>query len=159
MKKIIFRTFLGKGLVSVAFLKNVQASQAAVNPCSKQIFCLSYSQCEVIASTFLTVFCRPNMLEEKHEQHPDFFKLHRKNFRYLVLKKKPRIGFDIPSGSNYALGVHSSTSDFFCGFEKQPHYNVLFQCDFNIRKGYNIPPVSIQLFVYVGGLFESRHAR
>ena len=74
-----------------------------------------------------------------HEQHPDFFKRHRKNFRYLVLEKEPRIELDIPSGSNYAFGVHSSTSDYLCGFEKQPHYHVLFECDSNVRKGYNVP--------------------
>ena len=59
-----------------------------------------------------------------HEQHPDFLKQHRKNFRYVVLEKEPKIGHDIPSGPNYAFGVHSSTSDYLCGFEKQPHYHV-----------------------------------
>ena len=49
------------------------------------------------------------------------------------------IGLDIPSGSNYAFGVHTSSSDYHCGFEKQPLYNVLFECDFNIRKGYTVP--------------------
>ena len=73
------------------------------------------------------------------EQHPDFFKQHRKNFRYLVLEKEPRIGLDIPSGSNYSFGVHSFTSVYFCGFEKQPHYHVLFECDSSNRKGYNVP--------------------
>ena len=33
------------------------------------------------------------MVEAMHEQHPDFFKQHRKNFRYLVLEKEPWIGF------------------------------------------------------------------
>ena len=74
-----------------------------------------------------------------HEQHPDFFIEHRENFRYLVLEKEPRIGPDFPCGSNYAFGVHSSTSDYLCGFEKQPHYHVLFECDSNMRKGYNVP--------------------
>ena len=74
-----------------------------------------------------------------HEQHPDFFKQQRKNFRYLVLKKELRIGLDNPSGSNYAFGVHSSTAGYLCALEKQPHYHVLFECDSNIRKGYNVP--------------------
>ena len=74
-----------------------------------------------------------------HEQHPDFFKQHRKNFRYVVFEKEPKIGHDIPSGPNYAFGVHSSTSDYLCGFEKQPHYHVLFECDSNNRKCYNVP--------------------
>ena len=87
----------------------------------------------------LQFFCRRNMVEAMHEQHPDFFKQHRKNFRYLVLEKEPRVGLDIPSGSNYAFGVHSFTSDYLCGFEKQPHYHVLFECDSSNRKGYNVP--------------------
>ena len=86
----------------------------------------------------LHYFCRRNMVEAMHQQHPDFFKQHRKNFWYLVTEKEPRIGFDIPSGSNYAFGVHSSTSDDLCGVEKQPHYHVLSECDSNNRKGYNV---------------------
>ena len=68
-----------------------------------------------------------------------FFKQHRKNFRHEVLGKEPKIGHDIPSGPNYAFGVHSSTSDYLCGFEKQPQYHVFFECDSNNRKGYNVP--------------------
>ena len=88
---------------------------------------------------FHSFLCRQNMVEAMHEQHPDFFKQHRRNFRYVVLQKEPKIGHDIPSGPNYAFGVHSSTTDYLCGFGKQPHYHVLFECDSNIRKGYNVP--------------------
>ena len=76
------------------------------------------------------------MVEAMHEQHPEFFKQHRKNFRYLVLEKEPRIGLDIPAGSNYAFGVHSFTSDYLCGFEKQPHYHVLLaDCSSLVMQG------------------------
>ena len=74
-----------------------------------------------------------------HERHPDFLKQYGKIFQYVVLKKEPMIGHDIPSGSNYAFGVHASTSDYVSGFEKQPQYHVLLECDSNNRKGYNLP--------------------
>ena len=87
-------------------------------------FCFSFVDLKYWYQLFFHSFlCRQNMVEAKHEQHPDFFK-HRKNFRYVVLEKEPKIGHDIPSGPNYAFGVHSSTSDYLCGFEKQPHYHV-----------------------------------
>ena len=79
------------------------------------------------------------MVEAMHEQHPDYFKQHRKNFRYLVLENEPRIGLDIPSGSNYAFGIHASTSDHLCGFDKPSHYHVVFECDSEKRKSYNEP--------------------
>ena len=114
-------------------------------------FCFSFVDLKYWYQLFFHSFlCRQNMVEAMHEQHPDFFK-HRKNFRYVVLEKEPKIGRDIPSGPNYAFGVHSSTSDYLCGFEKQPHYHVLFECDSNNRKG------SLPLFNFlsiVGGLFE-----
>ena len=74
-----------------------------------------------------------------HEQHPDYFKQHRKNFRYLVLENEPRIGLNIPLGSNCAFGIHASTSDLLCGFDKLSHYHVLFECDSEKRKSYNVP--------------------
>ena len=76
-----------------------------------------------------------------------FFKQPRKSFRYLVLENKPRIGLDIPSGSNYAFDVHSSTSFHLCGFEKQPHSHVLFECDSNIRKDYTLPCLYSTFFI------------
>ena len=77
-----------------------------------------------------------------HEQHPDYFKQHRKNFRYFVSEKEPKLGVDFPSETNYAFGVHSSTSDHLCGFEKQPHYHVLYECEtgkVDKKRGFNIP--------------------
>ena len=98
---------------------------------------------------FHSFLCRQNMVEAMHERHPDFFKQHRKNFRYVVLEKEPKIGHDITSGPNYAFGVHSSTSDYFCGFEKQPH--VLFECDSKNRKGYNVPCLYSTFCLLLGG--------
>ena len=79
------------------------------------------------------------MVEAMHEQHPDYFKQHRKNFRYLVMENEPKLGRDFLSDSNYAFGIHSSTSDYLCGFEKQRHYHVLYECETDKRKGFNIP--------------------
>ena len=94
-----------------------------------------------------------------HEQHPDFFKQRRKNFRYLVLEKEPKIGLDIPSGSNYAFGVHSFTSDYLCGFEKQPHYHVLFECNSTNRKGYNVPCLYSTFCLLLADFSSCRPAR
>ena len=74
-----------------------------------------------------------------HEQHPDYFKQHRKSFRYVVSEKEPQLGLDFPSESNYAFGVHSSTSDHLCDFEKHPHYHVLYECETDKKRGFNIP--------------------
>ena len=49
------------------------------------------------------------------------------------------VGVDNPSGSNYAFGVPSFTSDCLRGFGKLPHYRVLFECDSNNRRVYNVP--------------------
>ena len=74
-----------------------------------------------------------------HEQHPEYFKQYRKNFRYFVFDKEPTIGDDIPSSANYAFGIHAPSSDQYCGFEKDLHYHVLIECETEKRKGFNIP--------------------
>ena len=79
------------------------------------------------------------MVEAMHEQHPDYFKQYRKKFRYFIFDKEPEVGCDIPPGSNYAFGIHASSSDHYCGYEKQPHYHVLMECQSEKRKGFNIP--------------------
>ena len=119
----------------------LELSHATVKPVFQAIFFVVLWPMLNLFINFcsLQYFCRRIMVEAMYEQPPDFFKQHRKIFRYLVLEKEPRIGLDIPSGSNYAFGVHSSTSDYLCAFEKQPHYHVLFECDSIIRKGYNAP--------------------
>ena len=86
-----------------------------------------------------SLVCENIMVEAMHEQHPDYFKQHRKNFRYPVLENEPRIVLDISSGSNYAFGIHAATSDHLCGFDKPSHYHVLFECDSEKRKSYNVP--------------------
>ena len=97
------------------------------------------------------------MVEAKHEQHPDYFKQHRKNFRYLVLENEPRIGLDIPSGSNYAFGIHASTSDHLCGFDKPSHYHVFLNV---IRRRGRVTTylASTQLLSLVSGLLRLRNA-
>ena len=79
------------------------------------------------------------MVEAMHEQHPDFFKQYRKNFRYFIFDKEPKVGCDIPPGSNYAFGIHATCSDQYCGYEKHPHYHVLVECESEKRKGFTIP--------------------
>ena len=99
------------------------------------------------------------MVEAMHEQHPDFFKQHRKNFRYLVLEKEPKIGLDIPSGSYYAFGVLSFTSDYLRGFEKQPYYHVLFECGSTNRKGYIVPCLYSTFCLLLADFSSCRPAR
>ena len=76
-----------------------------------------------------------NMVEAMFERSPDYFKQFRKNFRFSLLREKPKLGVDFQSDMVLAFGLHSPTHDGFCNDLSHNHYHVLAQCFGESHKG------------------------